>query len=60
MKKICPLILLLFLLAGCSNFSNNSIHKKNVIMKDIHITETKRCGIEWEKIRFKWFKSLNI
>lgn len=52
MKKICPLILLLFLLAGCSNFSNNSIYKKNVNMKDIHITETKRCGIEWEKIQF--------
>lgn len=52
MKKICPLILLLFLFAGCSNFSNNSIYKKNVNMKDIHITETEWCGIEWEKIQF--------
>lgn len=50
MKKICPLILLLFLLAGCSNVSNNSKPKENDVMKDIRITETEKCDIEWNQI----------
>lgn len=52
MKKICPLILLLFLLAGCSNVSNNGKPKENDVMKDIRITETEKCDIEWNQIQF--------
>ncbi len=52
MKKICPLILLLFLLAGCSNVSNNSKPKENDVMKDICITETEKCDIAWNQIQF--------
>ena len=52
MRKIWLLILLLFLLVGCSNVSNNSKPKENGIMKDIYITEIERCGIEWDQIQF--------
>lgn len=54
MKKICSLILLLFLLllVGCSNVLNNSKHSENDFMKDVYITEIDKCGIEWSQIQF--------
>lgn len=52
MRKITFLILLIFLLVGCSNISNSSIPRENDIMEDIYITEIDRFNIEWDQIPF--------
>ena len=52
MRKITFLMLLIFLLVGCSNISNSSIPKENDIMEDIYITEIDRFNIEWDQIPF--------
>ena len=52
MKKILPLMLLLFFLVGCSNASNSSKLNEDDIMEDDYITEIEWCGIEWDQIQF--------
>ena len=52
MRKVLLLFFLLFLLAGCSDVSNNNAPKENIIMEDIDITEIERCSIEWNQIQF--------
>ena len=52
MKKILPLMLLLFFLVGCSNVSNSSKLNVDDIMEDVYITEIDWCGIEWDQIQF--------
>lgn len=52
MREITFLILLIFLLVGCSNISNSSIPRENDIMEDIYITEIDRFNIEWDQIPF--------
>ena len=52
MKKILPLMLLLFFLVGCSNVSNSSELNVDDIMEDVYITEIDWCGIEWDQIQF--------
>lgn len=52
MRKILPLILLLFFLVGCSNASNSNRLNKDDIMKDVYITEIEWCSIEWDQIQF--------
>ena len=52
MKKILPLMLLLFFLVGCSNASNSSKLNEDDIMEDVYITEIEWCGIEWDQIQF--------
>ena len=51
MKKILPLMLLLFFLVGCSNASNSSKLNEDDIMEDVYITEIEWCGIEWDQIQ---------
>jgi hypothetical protein len=51
MRKILPLLLLLFLLVGCSNVSNCNNPKENDIMQDIYFTEIDWCSIEWNQIQ---------
>lgn len=52
MKIITFLMLLIYLLVGCSNISNSSLTRENDIMKDICITEIDRFNIEWDHIQF--------
>ena len=51
MKKIIPLLLLLFSLVGCSCVMNNNSCVDDV-MKDIQITEIDRFNFEWDRVEF--------
>ena len=51
MKKIIPLLLLLFSLVGCSCVTNNNSCVDDVI-KDIQITEIDRFNFEWDRVEF--------
>ncbi len=52
MWKITFLILLLFLLVGCTNVSNSDDPRGNDIVEDVYITEIDRFDIEWDQIQF--------
>lgn len=51
MRKIFFLMLLTFLLVGCSTVSNGNDLKGNDVMEDIYFTETERCEIDWNKVQ---------
>jgi len=52
MRQILPLILLLFLLVGCSNIANRKNPRGNDIMEDVYITEMDWFNIDWDQIQF--------
>lgn len=60
MRKILTLMLLLFLLVGCSKVPNDNNSSENNIMEDIYIKEIEWCGIAWNQIQFPIDLSDNI
>ena len=52
MKKTLIFMLLSFLLMGCWDGSNDKKPRMYDIMEDIHMTEIRRCSIDWNQIQF--------
>ena len=51
MKTLLILLCVMCSLTGCRHVLINENHEEEDIVKDIYITKTERCDIEWDKIQ---------